>query len=115
MTHPDVMALSVMRFPSRRKSVVVCLSIKDRNQRFQRFAAAILAISDRCSGVKAFARAWPPFNPPNRANSCAGVGGGGTDSVRAPLARSTIILASWFGSRGRLGCLSMDLLYRYDA
>jgi hypothetical protein len=34
------------------------------------------AISARLSGDKAFAHASPPFKPPDRANSCAGVGGG---------------------------------------
>jgi len=34
-------------------------------------AAALLALSVRSSGVSLFARAFPPFNPPNRPRATA--------------------------------------------
>jgi|SRR5260370_11653829 len=68
---------------------------------FHRAVAAVLAISERCSGVKAFARAGPPFEPALCARTCFAVGG---RSSTSPLAISIINLASWAGSRGRLGC-----------
>jgi hypothetical protein len=63
-------------------------------------------INARRCGDKAEARAAPPAKPPDLANSCAGVSGFGFASLRSPDARSTISLASWFTSRGRLGCLA---------
>jgi hypothetical protein len=59
---------------------------------------------------------WKDYRdePPLRANSCEGVGGLGLSSVRSPVASSTISLPSWFGSRGRLGCLT-DIRQRHAA
>ena len=37
----------------------------------QRVLAALVAISDRCSGESFLARALPPFKPPNLPSSCA--------------------------------------------
>ena len=71
------------------------------------FNAAHRTISDRFSGERAFALAAPPASPPERANSCAGVGGSSCASVFSPVARSAIILPSWLESRGRLGCFVM--------
>ncbi|MCF3643382.1 hypothetical protein LXM94_25885, partial [Rhizobium sp. TRM95111] len=65
--------------------------------------AAKRAISDLSSGVSDFARAAPPFSPPFRALSR------GFLSSASPVAKSTIALASWFWSRGRLGVLSIML------
>lgn len=50
-----------------------------------------------------FARAFPPASPPLRLAAMAGVSGPGESFARSPVAISTISLASWFGSRGRLG------------
>lgn len=69
-----------------------------------RFAAAARAISARRSGVKAFARARPPFKPPSRPIITAATSRPSSvinRSVCSPVAISVINLASWFGSRGR--------------
>ena len=63
-----------------------------------RAAAAACAISERCLGVRAAARAVPPLIPPLRWPSAFGVA-----SRASPVAKSTMSLASWLGSRGRLG------------
>ena len=74
------------------------------------FAAAFRAMSDRASGDSLSARARPPFKPPARAKSdtlklpdSSGFFG---KSSTSPVAISTICLAHWLRSRGRLGCHS---------
>ncbi len=68
--------------------------------------AALRAISIRCSFVSFFALAGPPFLPPRRPNStAAGFFFGRSSSGSSwswPVARSTITLASSFGSRDLL-------------
>lgn len=68
---------------------------------FQRLAAAFLAISDRCSGVRAAALAAPPFLPPSRPNATAAsfLTCGGSSLGTSPEAWSTMNLATWFRSR----------------
>ena len=73
-----------------------------------RLAAALLAMSDRCLAVSAFARALPPLAPPSFPSATAAglrvsFGSGGA----LPVAMSTTIFASWFGSRGIFERLSM--------
>jgi hypothetical protein len=81
-------------------------SIPGGSQRFfpQRAAAALFAASLRCSGVIFAARAFPPFKPPLRpsATAAGSFPASGFGSSVSPVARSTMSLASWFGSRGRL-------------
>ena len=67
----------------------------------QRAFAPFRAISLRCSGVSFSARALPPFSPPALANSFTG--GASTSASTSPVATSTMNLASWLVSRGRLG------------
>src|SRR5437016_12050262 len=63
--------------------------------------AAFAAIFRRCSGVKAFALAFPPFSPPaRRLDGC--LFDSLTVSSASPMAISNTCLASWTGSRGRL-------------
>jgi hypothetical protein len=67
---------------------------------------ACLAICFRRLSLKALARAFPPLSPPKRPSSTAAgfrVSGGGVGSSRSPMAKSTMNLARWFGSLGRLG------------
>jgi hypothetical protein len=56
----------------------------------------------RCSGLRLSALALPPFRPPVRPR-CATFLPGLTVSSTSPVAISTIILASWAGSRGLKG------------
>jgi len=74
---------------------------------FHRAEAASRAISERCSGVSACARAGPPLVPAFRARISV------EDAVvfTSPLATSTMNLASWFGSRGRLGARVINWSY----
>ena len=58
-------------------------------------------MSWRCSGVRDTARPLPPFNPPGRPRLVGFRFFAETVSSASPVAISTIILASWFGSRGR--------------
>ena len=54
------------------------------------------------------ARAFPPFTPPFLLACIAAVSGPlGESFGTSPVDMSTMSLASWFGSRGRLGCLAM--------
>jgi hypothetical protein len=62
-----------------------------------------LAIADRSSGVRASARDFPPFKPPNRPDFALTDSG---FSSHSPVDRSTIILANWLTSRGLLGICS---------
>ena len=69
----------------------------------------MLAISERSAGVRALARALPPFLPPLAACSCEAVI---SSSDSSPDAMSTISFASWFGSRGRLGLAVILIIWR---
>lgn len=76
------------------------------------FAAAFFAIALRLAGDSAAARAFPPLAPPSLPSATAA--GFFVDSGSAcafPVDMSTIILASWFGSRGRFGLLIPTLLH----
>src|SRR4051812_17819461 len=64
----------------------------------------MLAISDRWAGVRAFARAGPPFVPAVLARFANAVC---SRSHASPVAISVISFASWFGSRGRFGGLDI--------
>jgi len=71
-----------------------------------RAAAPRFAIADRSSGVSFAARAFPPLAPPSFPKATAagffsGPFGAGSGAA-SPVAMSTTILASWFGSRGML-------------
>ncbi len=72
---------------------------------FQRAFAAICAICDLFVLDRAFALAFPPFNPPKRPKATAA--GFRVSSMMGslvfPVARSTIDFASWFVSLGLLG------------
>ncbi len=70
-----------------------------------RAAAALFAMIDLLVGDNLLALAFPPFRPPSRPSATAfgflpssDFGSGGA----LPVASSTIRLASWFRSRGRL-------------
>ena len=73
---------------------------------FHRDRAATLAISLRFVGARRSARAFPPRNPPSRprATACGffSVSWIGSSSA-SPTDISTMRLASWFTSRGRVG------------
>lgn len=59
--------------------------------------------------------ALPPFKPPCRPSAIADASLPsvvGLVSIFSPVAMSTISLASWFGSRGRLGFVAMARLSR---
>ena len=58
--------------------------------RLPAFFAAMRAMALRRSGDNALALAFPPFNPPLRANSTAGVSVVGVGSVACRVAISTI-------------------------
>lgn len=68
-------------------------------------AAAFFATARRFAGDIAAARAAPPSRPPRRprATASASFPASGSISVVVLVVRSVIILASWFGSRGRFG------------
>jgi hypothetical protein len=73
----------------------------------QRLAAALRAIVLRSAGESLAALALPPLRPPSRPRATAAgfrlSSADGLASVNSPVAISTISLASWFGSLGRLG------------
>ena len=73
---------------------------RDRSHRAR---AAFRATARRFDGDNFLALAFPPLNPPLRLASVAGVGAAGRVFSASPVTMSTIILASWLGSRGRLG------------
>jgi hypothetical protein len=72
----------------------------------QRAFAAFLALSESCLAVIFAARAFPPFSPPRRPNSTASGSlpslGAGVCGA-APVASSTMRLASWDRSRRSFG------------
>lgn len=78
-----------------------------------RASAAFRALSERSSGVRLAARAFPPMTPPLRPRATAAgsfTRGSGSGSL-SPIEKSTTALASWFGSRGMRERLGMSGVY----
>src|SRR5947209_16556566 len=101
-------------YSGRRGSFVVERALIVPNYLAQRAAAAFFAIDLRLRVESAAARAFPPFKPPRRPRSTAftSLPAAWSDSVVAPVARSTMNLASWFVSRGRLGRIETQVSHR---
>lgn len=87
-----------------RKRVFVCFVLRV-GYFAHRFLAAFFAIRERSLGVRALARALPPFSPPSlpRATAWGFLEVSGVGSCFSPVARSTRYFASWFVSRGLFG------------
>lgn len=75
-------------------------------------AAAFLAIALRFAGLKIFALALPPFNPPRlpRDTAAASLPSSVVRSETSPVAIAAIRCASSFVSRGLLGCFVMSVV-----
>src|ERR1700683_1676175 len=68
-------------------------------------------MAERCSGESLSALARPPLSPPVRPRVAKGDNATFSgESATSPVARSAIAFASWFGSRGRLGCFAMGTI-----
>jgi hypothetical protein len=79
---------------------------------FHLAAAALRAISRRCSGVSFLARATPPFLPPSRPSATAwGFLSLGGSSGLSPVASAAIAAASRLRSRGLLERFGMRPVY----
>ncbi len=70
----------------------------------QRVFAAFLAMDERRAAVNDAALALPPFTPPSRPSATAAgfLPSGSADTGVRSTVRSTMNLASWLASRGRL-------------